>query len=98
MKRLLIVVLAVLSLSANADSWVMANNGGGQVVLTDRLCKGYKHVYYAYTHTPRFYMDACWALMDGKVHVVYENGERRVYEMNDFVQDQVTPKKKGQQL
>jgi hypothetical protein len=36
--------------------------------------------------------------MDGKVHVVYENGERRVYEMNDFVQDQVTPKKKGQQL
>ena len=98
MKRLLIAVLAVLSLSANADTWVMANNGGGQIVLTDRLCQGYKYLYYAYTHTPQAYLDGCWTLMDGKVHVVWEKNQHRVYEMNDFVQDQVTPKKKGQQL
>ena len=98
MKGLLAVLLTALSFSANADTWVMANNGGGQIVLTDRLCQGYKHVYYAYTHTPQFYMDGCWALMDGKVHVVWENKQRRVYDMNDFVADQVTPKKKGTSL
>ena len=98
MKRLLIAVLAVLSLSANADTWVMNNNGGGQIVLTDRKCQGYKYLYYAYSHTPKAYFDGCWAILDGKVHVSWEGNERRVYNLNDFVADQVTPKKKGTSL
>ena len=87
-----------ISSSAMADTWVMNNNGGGQIVLTDRLCKGYKHLYYAYTHTPQAYFDGCWALLDGKVHVVWEGKDRRVYNLNDFVADEVTPKKKGTAL
>ena len=97
MKKLLISLLLV-SCSAMADTWVMNNNGGGQIVLTDRLCKGMKYTYYAYTHTPQTFNDGCWALLDGKIHVVWDNNQRRVYNLNDFVADEVTPKKKGQQL
>ena len=95
----LFLVLAIMSGMAQADTWVMPNNGGGEVVLTDRLCQGYKNLYYAYTYTPQLYLDGCWRLMDGKVHVVWEKGGgRRVYEMNDFVAGDVTPKKKGTSL
>ena len=97
MKKLFLI-LAIVSNMAQADTWVMPNNGGGQVVLTDRLCQGYKTLYYAYTYTTQMFLDGCWRLMDGKVHVVWEKGGRRVYQMNDFVADEVTPKKKGQQL
>jgi len=95
----IVAVLCAVSLNAMADTWVMPNNGGGQVVLTDRLCKGYKNLYQAYTYTNQVYIDGCWALVDGKVHVAWDkNNGRRVYEMNDFVAGDVTPKKKGQQL
>ncbi len=95
----IVAVLCAVSINAMADTWVMPNNGGGEVVLTDRLCQGYKNLYYAYTYTPQLYLDGCWRLMDGKVHVVWEKGGgRRVYEMNDFVAGDVTPKKKGTSL
>jgi hypothetical protein len=94
----IVATLCAVSLNVMADTWVMPNNGGGQVVLTDRLCQGYKTLYYAYTYTPQMFLDGCWRLMDGKVHVVWEKSGRRVYQMNDFVADEVTPKKKGQQL
>ena len=97
MKKLFLI-LAIVSGIAQADTWVMPNNGGGQVVLTDRACKGYKNLYEAYTYTNNIYIDGCWALVDGKVHVAWNNQGRRVYEMNDFVAGDVTPKKKGQQL
>ncbi len=98
MKKLLLALLLV-SGSVMADTWVMPNNGGGQVVLTDRLCKGYKSIYYAYSYTDKVYLDGCWGLVDGKVHVAWEKGQgRRVYNMNDFVAEDVTPKKKGQEL
>lgn len=97
MKKLLIA-LALVSGIAQADTWVMPNNGGGQIVLTDRKCVGYKTLYYAYTYTNQAYFDGCWALIDGKVHVVWEKNQRRVYNMNDFVADEVTPKKKDTSL
>jgi len=81
-----------------ADTWVMPNQGGGQIVLTDRKCRGYKHLYYAYSHTPKAYFFGCWTILDGKIHVVWEGKERRVYNLNDFVADEVSPKKKGTSL
>ena len=95
----LFLILAIVSQTVLADTWVMPNNGGGQVVLTDRECKGHKGLYEAYTYTNQVYMDGCWALIDGKVHVAWGKGQgRRVYEMNDFVAGDVTPKKKGTSL
>ena len=99
MKKLLIGLVVLISGSALADTWVMPNEGGGQIVISDRLCQGYKHIYQAYAYTNKGYIEGCWALMDNKVHIVWEkNNGRRVYEMNDFVPDQVTPKKKGVSL
>ena len=98
MKKLLIA-LALVSGNALADTWVMPNEGGGQIVISDRLCQGYKHIYQAYAYTNKGYIEGCWALMDGKVHIVWEKNQgRRVYEMNDFVPDQTTAKKKGTSL
>ena len=98
MKKLLICML-FMSSSVMADTWAMPNEGGGQIVISDRLCQGYKHIYQAYAYTNKGYIEGCWALMDGKVHIVWEkNNGRRVYEMNDFVPDQTTAKKKGTSL
>lgn len=97
MKKLLIGLLLV-SGSVMADTWVMNNNGGGQIVLTDRVCKQSKALFEAYTHTNAGYWSGCWAIVDGKVHVVWEGKDRRVYNINDFVADEVTPKKKGTSL
>lgn len=91
-----VVVAFVLVLGgqfALADTWVMDNQGKGKIVLTDRKCKESKSLYYAYTYTDKAFLEGCWALMDGKVHVAWNNKQRRVYEMNDFVQDYVDPKK-----
>lgn len=94
---LVFAALVFLCLSAHADTWVMNNNGGGKVVLTDRKCKDKDAptLYQAYTYTNQVYLDGCWALVDGKVHVSWKGQGRRVYEMNDFVQDYVEPKKGG---
>ena len=98
MKKLLICMLFISS-SAMADTWVMPNQGGGQVVLTDRKCQGYKSLFYAYTYTENVFLDGCWTLLDGKVHIAWDKRQgRRVYNLNDFVPDEITPKKKGAQL
>ena len=69
------------------------------VVLTDRKCKGYPGLNEAYTYTNSVYLDGCWTVIDGKVHVAWgKNQGRKVYEINDFVPDQVTPKKTGVSL
>jgi hypothetical protein len=67
---------------------------GGKVVLIDRVCnqKDAKSLRYAYTYTDKAFYEGCWVLMDGKVHVVWGKKERRVYEINSFVQDHVEPK------
>ena len=95
MFRLLLTIALCVTFNAKADSWTMENQGGGKVVLTDRACneKGTNSLKYAYTYTDNSFYEGCWALMDGKVHVVWGKKDRRVYEMNAFVQDHVEPKK-----
>ena len=93
MKKLFLI-LAIVSNMAHADTWVMPNHGNGQIVITDRLCQGYKHIFYAYSYSDRAFLEGCWAVIDGKVHIEWnQKVGRRVYEMNDFVPEQVTPKK-----
>ena len=98
MKKLFLI-LAIVSNVAHADTWVMPNNGGGEITITDRLCQGFKNIYYAYSYSDVSFIEGCWALMDGKVHIQWNNGVgRRVYELNGFVPDQTTAKKKGTSL
>jgi hypothetical protein len=96
--KLIVAVLCAVSFNAMADTWTMPNHGGGQIVLTDRKCKGYSKLLEAYSYTGKGYWEGCWTVIDGKVHVAWEGNERRVYDISDFKPDEVTPKKKGSAL
>ena len=88
MKGLLAVLLASISLTALADTWVMQNNGGGQIVLTDRACKGHPKLMVVYSYTNKGYWEGCWTVIDGNIHVVWmaPNGSRprNVYPIGSF--------------
>jgi len=97
MKKLLLIA-ALAAAPAFADTWVMPNTGGGQIVLTDRKCKGYPKLMEAYSYTSKGYWEGCWAVIDGKVHVAWEGNERRVYDIADFSKGDTSTKKKGTAL
>lgn len=79
---------------ASGPVLVSPNNDGGEITLTMRDCE-YKGVNYtqqypnlrqAYTYgnkTP--YLEGCWTLIDGNVHLIYfHNNTRRVYPLDGF--------------
>ena len=79
---------------ASGPILVSPNEDGGQITLTMRDCetdginytKQYSNLRLAYTYgnkTP--YLEGCWTLIDGNVHVVYfHNNTRRVYPIDGF--------------
>lgn len=95
MKKILVSLLLCLNVGvANAESWVMPNTGGGKITLTKEACPFDNYAYTllkkAYTWTNSFYMEGCWLVQDGQVHVIWVNKdnsrERRVYDINAFTQ------------
>ena len=84
MKTIIAIAMTAISVNAAADSFHMRNDGGGEIVLTDRDCKEYDRLFQAYSYTPKGYWEGCWALIDGKVHVGWKGNGRRVYDINDF--------------
>jgi hypothetical protein len=87
MKRLLAVLLASVSLTALADTFAMPNQAGGEIVLSDRACsdkkgKGLSEAY-NYSSGGR-YMEGCWTVIDGMVHVVWFDGTRYTYSIDSF--------------
>ena len=88
MKKLLLA-LCLVPILAQAEAFYAENNSGGRIVITDGDCNmnGKRYVElreaYAYGESGR-YMAACWVFMDGAVHVVYRDGERRVYPVTSF--------------
>lgn len=87
MKALLAVLLASVSISAWADSWAMANKAGGEIVLSDRACsdKKGKGLLEAYNYSSGGkYLEGCWTVFDGMVHVVWFDGTRYTYPLDSF--------------
>jgi hypothetical protein len=92
MKKLLVALGLILSLNAYAESWVMPNQGGGEITLTDRQCDAdngaYPALKKAYSWTNKIYFDGCWTVIDGNIHVVWmlPNGTRprNVYPIGSF--------------
>jgi len=83
----------MIATTAQAETWVMPNNGNGEITLTGNRCKfdggAYPSLRHAYTWTTSMYMEGCWALIDGNVHITWENPNngtrtRRVYRPEDF--------------
>jgi len=85
---------ATRPVKASGPILVSPNEDGGQITLTMRDCetdgrnftREYPNLRLAYTYgnkTP--YIEGCWTLIDGNVHVVYfHNNTRRVYPIDGF--------------
>lgn len=92
MKKLLLILGLTLALNVNAESWVMPNEGGGEITLTDRQCTidngAYPSLKKAYSWTNKIYFEGCWTVLDGNVHVIWllpsGNRSRNVYNINSF--------------
>ena len=93
MKKILVLLglLSVLT-SVKAETWVMPNQGGGEITLTNKQCTAdngaYPSLRHAYSWTNQIYFEGCWSLIDGNVHIVwvFKDGsrERRVYQAVSF--------------
>lgn len=93
-------MLAVMqSAIATADSWAIPNKSGGEIVITDRPCDGYKNLSQAYNYggTGR-YTEGCWTVIDNMVHVVWSDNSRYTYPMDAFYKKSTTAKKHGTAL
>jgi hypothetical protein len=85
---------ATRPVKASGPVLVSPNEDGGQITLTMRDCvtggknftQEYPNLRLAYTYgnkTP--YIEGCWTLIDGNVHVLYfHNNTRRVYSLDGF--------------
>lgn len=94
MKAAILIFALIASQAFAQDRLVMANEGGGEIVLTDRVCVVSGTTYerlreaYAYNSTGQM-MTGCWVLRDGLIHAVWagSNGAvKRVYKPQDFEQ------------
>ena len=96
MKKLLLIA-ALAAAPALADTWAMPNKGGGEIVLTERSCpngKGLLRVYGYLADGKAIF--GCWTVLDGMVHVVWDDGSRYTYPIENFYTK--TKDKKGSQL
>jgi len=92
MKKLLLTLALLVSINAYAESWVMPNEGGGEITVTDQQCKAdngaYPQLKKAYSWTNKIYFEGCWAIIDGNVHVIWMlpsgTRPRNVYNINSF--------------
>lgn len=88
------LALAIVLLATNAQAAALAaiNEGGGKIVITDRICRiaGQTHeeIRHAYTFTSKgIYHSGCWGIVDGMVHVIWDTSggiKRRVYPLDSF--------------
>lgn len=88
MKKLFIILLPLmLATAACADSWEQPNSGGGKIILTDRACpdKAFSTLMSAYTFIKSGKtVYGCWVVLDGKVQIAWDNGERSTFEPTAF--------------
>ena len=88
------IFMAGCAVPSKAQVFVMPNQGGGEITLTSRPCvingKTIEGVKEAYTWSnSTAYAKACWAVVDGAVHVLYlDSNKRMVYPIEDFRQKQ----------
>ena len=91
MKKLLLSLMLVSGV-ANADVWVMPNNGNGEITITTDVCKAdngaYPALKHAYTWTDKTYFEGCWGVIDGNVQIIWVhhdgNRVRRGYPLGAF--------------
>ena len=88
MKKLLLVVLSILSLNASAGIIAEASNkGGGSIALTDIKCTTVKDTYVAYSYLSNGQsLLGCWAGDGSRVFIRWSDGDVRSYPLDVFEQ------------
>jgi hypothetical protein len=92
MKKLILAALLAASTLAQAESVAyLENKAGGKIVLATNACyingERFDPLLSAWTHTKSGVVTTgCWVYEDATdlVHVVWEDGERRVYPSGNF--------------
>lgn len=80
-----VILLALPAQASEYEEMTLANDGGGEIVLTNLPCKDRQSLLLAYTYTEGGnYESGCWTLLKDKVHVIWKNGVRRVYQGKYF--------------
>jgi hypothetical protein len=86
MKKLVLALLLLCS-AVRAEPYLSAaNEGGGEIILTSftpASCSGLKAMYAMLPSGVVFH--GCWAYLNDKIHVSFEDGSRRVYDPSYFV-------------
>ena len=90
MKKVFAAIALVASFAAQAETFEASNNAGGKIVLTERDCvvsgKTYSGWYAMYSTIPSGdLVRGCWTVADKRVHVVYNDGTSRVYDIDSFI-------------
>ena len=88
MKKLLVpAILAAAAFNATArEVWVMKTQAGGEVIITgdkSTHCEDSLRSMYLVMSTGEV-VYGCWALIDERVHVRFDNGVRRAYSLDGF--------------
>ena len=88
MKKILLAVLLILSLSVNAA--VVAetiNDGGGRIALTDVKCNSIQGAFIAYSYIANGKsLMGCWVVETNRVFVKWDDGDLRSYPLDAFRQ------------
>ena len=90
MKKLLLSLLCVSSLSmAEGIAW-LSNNAGGKIIITNEICKDpdgkvYKKLNRIYMYTSEgLTMEGCFYAADDLVNAIWINGKQMKYAISDF--------------
>lgn len=91
---LLLAALLAITLPAQADTWHLANQAGGRIVLSERACAdpAAPELREAYAYSQDGSRTAgCWALFDGLVQIAWGAGQRSVFAPDAFTHQPGTP-------
>ena len=86
MKKLLLSLILSYGTVNAAEYWVMPTEAGGEVVLTStrsEICGDVLLVMYLVKSNQEV-VYGCWALMDDRIHVRFDNGMRRAYDLSNW--------------
>jgi hypothetical protein len=87
MKKLLIALMLASGFATAAEYYTTPTEAGGRIVLTfDKSDWCEKNLYIAYVEmTDQNVLYGCWAIINEKIHVRYNDNQRRVYDPTGFV-------------
>lgn len=86
MNKLILSLLLACGAANAAEYWSAPTKEGGEIVLTQsrtEKCGDYLLSMYIVTADQRVAY-GCWVLMDGRIHVRYDDGDRMAYDLKHW--------------